>query len=155
MTHRRSRYSSLILCLLLLPVFAAAQPLEGEEKREAWYRVPEIAAAMGVKGGSVVADVGAGYGFLTVRLAALVGKQGKVYAVDTADDPLKMLRQRAKDAPLSNIEVIEGTADDPRLPSGALDAVVVVDAYHEMTEHEAMLTAIRRALKPGGRSKSQ
>lgn len=122
-----------------------------EAQREKWQRVTEIFDAMLVRPGAVVADVGAGDGFFTVRLARAVGPEGRVLAVDIGDEPLRRLRTRAADEDLRNVEVIEGAADDPRLPAASVDAVLIVNAYHEMTEHKAMLAKIRAALKPGGR----
>jgi rhodanese-related sulfurtransferase/precorrin-6B methylase 2 len=122
-----------------------------DANRESWQRVPDIFAAMGIGPGSRVADVGAGDGFFTTRLGAAVGPAGRVYAVDISQNALARLATRVKDQGLTNVEAILGAADDPKLPEGALDAVLIVNAYHEMQAHQAMLTAIQRALKPGGR----
>ena len=121
------------------------------EQREQWQKVADIFEAMLVKPGAVVADVGAGDGFFTTRLSAAVGPQGRVLAVDIGADALRRLRGRIKDDQLTNVEVVEGTAADPKLPEGSLDAALIVNAYHEMTEHQAMLARIKAALKPGGR----
>lgn len=134
---------------------AVAQERSGraktEEQRESWQKVGEIFKAMGVKPGAVVADIGAGDGFFTSRLSAAVGAEGRVLAVDVGANPLKRLRARVEEEKLSNVEVIEGTTDDPKLPAGTLDAALIVNAYHEMTEHQAMLAKIKAALKPEGR----
>jgi ubiquinone/menaquinone biosynthesis C-methylase UbiE/rhodanese-related sulfurtransferase len=119
--------------------------------RESWQRVPDIFAAMNLANGAHVADVGAGDGFFTTRLAKAVGPTGRVYAVDISQSALDRLKRRVAEEGLQNVEVILGTADDPRLPAGALDAVLIVNAYHEMREHQSMLAAIKRALKPEGR----
>lgn len=125
--------------------------LQGEAQREEWQKVEEILQALQVRPGSVVADVGAGDGFFTSRLSAAVGAEGRVLAVDVSADALRRLRARVADEALSNVQVIEGATDDPRLPAGSLDAALVVNAYHEMVEHQAILAGIRAALKPGGR----
>lgn len=122
-----------------------------DETREEWQRVPEIVRALGVAAGSSVADIGAGGGFFTFRLAREVGASGRVYAVDVADDDLRRLRERSKREGLTQIEVVAGARDNPRLAEGSIDAALIVNAYHEMREHQAMLAAIRRALKPNGR----
>jgi predicted methyltransferase len=122
-----------------------------ESQREEQQRVPDVFKALGVAPGAVVADVGAGQGFYTVRLSKAVGDSGKVFAVDVSASALRSLRGRVADDELRNVEVIEGAVDDPRLPKDSLDAVLIVNAYHEMTEHQKMLTHIREALKPGGR----
>jgi predicted methyltransferase len=119
--------------------------------REQWQKVDEIFAAMQVKPGAAVADIGAGNGFFTTRLAAAVGQKGRVLAVDIGAEALRRLRARVDSDGLTNVEVIEGAVDDPKLPAAALDAALIVNAYHEMTEHQAMLAHIRKALKPGGR----
>jgi len=129
----------------------AQGPASGEAGRDAWQRVPDIFAAMGVAEGSVVADIGAGGGYFTARLSKAVGATGRVYAVDVSSSALTGLRQRVGREGLTNVEVIQGTAADPRLPEGRLDAALIVNAYHEMAEHQSMLAAIRRALKPSGR----
>lgn len=135
-----------------------AQPLaqsrtgaHGEGQREAWQKVGEIFEAMQVKPGAVVADIGAGDGFFTSRLSKAVGGEGRVHAVDVAADTLRRLRKRVEDDGLSNVTVIEGATDDPKLPDSSLDAILIVNAYHEMGAHQAMLARMRTALKPGGR----
>jgi len=122
-----------------------------EVTREGWQNVPDVFKALAVREGSVVADVGAGGGFFTVRLAKLVGPTGRVLAVDIDKGVIGELKNRVEKEKLKNVEVILGAVDDPKLPPGELDAVLIVNAYHEMTEHQTMLDHIRRALKPGGR----
>jgi ubiquinone/menaquinone biosynthesis C-methylase UbiE/rhodanese-related sulfurtransferase len=122
-----------------------------ESSRESWQRVPDVIAALGIAPGSRVADVGAGDGFFTTRLAKAVGADGRVYAVDISKNALDRLTRRVADAELTNVETILSTPADPRLPPGTLDAALIVNAYHEMREHQAMLAAIKAALKPGGR----
>ncbi|MGH9311576.1 MAG: methyltransferase domain-containing protein, partial [Vicinamibacterales bacterium] len=122
-----------------------------EAQRDAWQNVPKILEALGVGPGAVVADIGAGGGFLTVRLARAVGPTGRVYAVDVSARVVEQLRTRVADEDLSNVVVLEGSAWDPRLATATLDAALIVNSYHEMSEHQAMLTNLRQALKPGGR----
>ena len=123
----------------------------GEAQREKDQRVGDIFAAMALQPGSVVADIGAGPGFFTVRLAEAVGSGGRVFAVDVSASVLRSLRSRVEQEGLKNVEVIEGSASNPNLPEAMLDAALIVNAYHEMTEHQAMLEHIKKALKPGGR----
>jgi ubiquinone/menaquinone biosynthesis C-methylase UbiE len=122
-----------------------------ESQRETWQKVPKILEALGVGSGAVVADIGAGGGFFTVRLARAVGPTGRVYAVDVNTRVIEQLRKRVADEGLSNVVVLEGSAWDPRLASATLDAALIVNSYHEMPEHQAMLANLRQALKPGGR----
>jgi ubiquinone/menaquinone biosynthesis C-methylase UbiE len=84
-------------------------------------------------------------------LAKEVGATGRVCAVDISERALSQLRRLVEDEGLENVEVVRGEFDDPKLPQGSLDAVLVVNAYHEMTEYEAMLAGMLDALKPGGR----
>lgn len=122
-----------------------------EATRETQQRVADIFKIMGVGPGTVIADVGAGQGFFTVRLAKAVGDSGRVYAVDISQQALRSLRTRIDQEGLRNVQVVEGVADDPKLPDNTLDAALIVNAYHEMTEHQAMLAHLRKALKPTGR----
>jgi len=128
----------------------AAQTAPTEADRELWQKVPEIFKAMGISVGSRVADIGAGSGFFTVRLARTVGPRGRVVAVDVNPDTVRQLQERIAREQLQNVEVHTGTHADPRLP-GSLDAVLIVNAYHEMTEHQTVLDNIRQALKLEGR----
>jgi tRNA A58 N-methylase Trm61 len=128
----------------------AQAPVATEHDREQWQKVPEIFASMGVRPGSRVADVGAGSGFFTVRLARAVGPTGRVYAVDVNPESVRDLKERVRREQLTNVEVIVGDHGNPRLPS-SLDAVLIVNAYHEMHEHQPMLDNIRQALKLDGR----
>ncbi len=122
-----------------------------EARREVWQNVPKILEALGVVPGAVVADVGAGDGFFTVRLARAVGPKGRVHAVDVSSRALEKLRARVAEERLTNVVVTEGSAWDPRLATATLDAALIVNSYHEMTEYLAMLTNLRQALKPDGR----
>jgi SAM-dependent methyltransferase len=142
------------LWLPLDPAPASEQrPCRGnrEADRERDQRVPEVLSALELRPGSVVADVGAGGGFYTVRLARAVGDGGQVFAVDIDRQSLQKLEARVDDEGLGNVRVIEGAPDDPRLPAAQLDAALIVNAYHEMKAHQEMLQHLRRALKPGGR----
>ena len=100
---------------------------------------------------SVVADVGAGSGYMTVKMAKRVGAGGKVYANDIQPEMLERLRQRLLREKITNVETVLGTADDPKLPPSALDLILMVDVYHEFSEPQAMLRRMRDALKPDGR----
>jgi len=113
---------------------------------------PEAALdAIGIKKGMVVADIGAGTGYFTLRLARRVGPTGKVYAVDVQPEMLRMLRQNASKAMLGNIETVLGTESDPKLPEHALDLILLVDVYHEFSQPQKMLRRMREELKPDGR----
>jgi predicted methyltransferase len=122
-----------------------------ERRREQWQKVDGIFAAMAIRPGATVADIGAGDGFFTSRLARAVGPDGRVFAVDIDDKALERLRKRLEEDGLRNITVVKGATDDPKLPEGIVDGALIVNAYHEMDQHQSVLAALRRALKPEGR----
>jgi ubiquinone/menaquinone biosynthesis C-methylase UbiE len=136
---------------LLLTESPIATAQINSSARDRTEKVSEILAALDAAPGKVIADVGAGEGFYSIRIARAVGPTGRVSAVDIEEKSLAKLRaQLAADA-ITNVDVVLGAADDPRLPDATFDAVLVYNTYHEMTEHAAMRRAIFRALKPGGR----
>lgn len=113
---------------------------------------PELALnAIGIRQGMTVADIGAGTGYMSLRMAKRVGPSGKVYANDIQPEMLRRLRQNADNAKLKNVETVLGSDIDPKLPSGQLDLVLLVDVYHEFSEPQKMLRKIRETLKPDGR----
>ena len=99
---------------------------------------------------SVVADIGAGTGYYTFRIAPKV-PQGRVYAVEVQDESVRYLRQRAEERGVGNVTVIKGEARSPNLPARAVDLAIMVDVYHELEYPHEMLQALRQALKPGGK----
>ena len=108
-------------------------------------------AILSIPRGATVADVGAGSGYITVKLAARVGPTGKVYATDIQAEMIGLLRQRLATLRLENVVAVQGTVDDPKLPPSVLDLELLVDVYHEFSEPQAMLKHLRTALKPDGR----
>jgi predicted methyltransferase len=104
-----------------------------------------------VQRGSTVADLGAGSGYFTTRLARAVGATGKVYAVDIQQGMLDLLQKAVARERLTNIVPVLGATNDPKLPAESLDLVLMVDVYHEFSQPQTMLQHIRTALKPGGR----
>jgi ubiquinone/menaquinone biosynthesis C-methylase UbiE len=107
--------------------------------------------ALNLVAGSTVADVGAGSGYMTVKMARRVGPGGHVIANDIQPQMLSMLRERLSREKLANVDLILGTYDDPRLPANAIDLILMVDVYHEFSAPQQMLRHMRTALKPGGR----
>jgi ubiquinone/menaquinone biosynthesis C-methylase UbiE len=124
--------------------------LEGPD-RDAWQKPDQVMDALGIGEGSSVADVGAGGGWFTVRLARRVGPNGRVYAQDVQSQMLESIKRRSVRENLSNVTYVQGERRDPRLPGAAVDAVLMVDTYHEFENPVALLRGVRAALKPGGR----
>jgi SAM-dependent methyltransferase len=123
-----------------------------ERSERAFEEQPDKALdALGTLTNLAVADVGAGSGYFTVRLAARVGSAGRVYANDLQPEMLKMLAARLARENVRNVTLVPGALDDPKLPASSIDLVLMVDVYHEFAEPQKMLRGIRTALKPGGR----
>jgi SAM-dependent methyltransferase len=132
------------------PPASPQAPRRAAETRDDWQRVADIFDALGARSGSRIADLGAGEGYLTTRLSRRVGSEGRVFAVDISETALTQLGEVIAGDSLRNVELILGEADDPRLPYGTLDGVVIVNAYHEMPQRGPILEGIKRALRPGG-----
>lgn len=124
--------------------------LEGPD-RDAWQKPEQVMDALAIGEGSVVADVGAGGGWFTVRLARRVGPNGVVLAQDVQPQMLDSISRRIVREGLANVRYIRGERRDPKLPAATLDAVLMVDTYHEFENPVALLRGVRAALKPGGR----
>jgi predicted methyltransferase len=127
-----------------------AQWLE-REGREETEKPDEVIAAMGLRDGDAVAEIGCGTGFFSRRLAKAVGPHGKVYAEDIQPEMLSLLQTYAAKDGDANIVTVLGTETDPKLPAGQMDWILLVDVYHEFQNPAPMLAKIREALKPGGR----
>ena len=145
-------------CALRLAISAAALVVlatavlaqQDEREREKTERVADILAAIGVKDGAHIADVGSADGFYTLRIAKAVAPAGKAYAIDIEQKSLDKLRARAQEETITNVEIILSEPADPKLPQGALDAVLIRNAYHEMVAYREILKAVMSGLKPGG-----
>lgn len=120
-------------------------------KREEEERPSQLHPSLNIKAGDVVADVGAGSGYHTFRLAELVGPKGKVYAVDIQPEMLALINQRMKKNKVNHVVPVQGTITDPKLPAAGIDLILLVDVYHEFSHPFEMMQALTKALKPGGR----
>jgi ubiquinone/menaquinone biosynthesis C-methylase UbiE len=120
-------------------------------EREEEERPEAMLDALNIQPGWTVADVGAGAGYTSLRLARRVGPKGVVLATDVQPQMLQMLRRNAQMAGIRNIKPILCTQTDPKLPEEKVDLALMVDVYHEMSNPEASLRGIRKALKPGGK----
>jgi ubiquinone/menaquinone biosynthesis C-methylase UbiE len=114
-------------------------------------RTDKLLKLLALKPGLVVADIGAGSGFFTFPLAKAVGPKGKVLAVDIQKEMLDLIRARMKKDKVANVEPVQGTVTDPKLPAGKVDLILMVDVYHEFSHPYEMTVAMVKALKTGGR----
>src|SRR5688572_9648895 len=128
---RRLRHTTVfVVATLLLAGPAFGQ--QDEREREKIERVPDILTALGVRDGAHIADLGSSDGFYTLRIAKAVAPSGRAYAIDIEQKSLDKLRERAEKDAITNVDIILSEPADPKLPTGALDAVLIRNAYHEM-----------------------
>ena len=111
----------------------------------------EVIKTMGLENGDVVADIGAGSGYFSRKMAKAVAPDGKVYAVDIQPEMIEYLTEAAKGEGVENIEPVLGETADPKLPAASIDWMLLTDVYHEFQQPEPMLAKMREALKPDGR----
>ena len=164
-----TRRLGLVLATLLLPgglrAQAAATPHEMHRRhgdptayiasledpaRDAYQKPEEVLRSLGLRPGEVVADIGSGSGYFTVRFARAVGDAGRVYAVDVSPDMIRHLNRRLRDAGLRNVVTVLADPDDPLLPDASVDRFVIVDTWHHVEGQAKYLALLRRMLKPGG-----
>ena len=154
--------------LVVLPVWAQdAHPITGRQyagamgaagapwlvrsERDAEEQPDRALNELKIAKGSTVADIGAGVGYMSWRLAGRVGSMGKVYANDIQPQMLELLKRNIAERHIGNVVPVLGEADDPKLPPGQIDLVLMVDVYHEFTQPQQMLRHLRESLKPQGR----
>jgi ubiquinone/menaquinone biosynthesis C-methylase UbiE len=136
--------------------YALPMSVEGAPWLERRERVdeeePDLALRLlRVAKGSTVADIGAGSGYMTVRLAKIVGPTGRVYANDIQPGMLELLQKNVEKNKLTNVTPVLGAVDDPKLPPDSIDLAIMVDVYHELSQPQRMLQRLRESLKTGGR----
>ena len=170
-----ARVAGVAACALALALALAGREIAAQDGRAERHRVPaefmsylgaewleraeriaeeqpeRVLDAMGLRPGDVVADVGCGSGYFARRMARRVQPGGTVYCQDIQPEMLDIMRGHAAREGVRGIEAVLGTPTDPRLPSGAIDWIIIADVYHEMSDPEPMLAGIREALAPGGR----
>ena len=129
---------------------AAASWLERPEREEE-ENPKKLIKLLDLKPGMVVADIGAGSGYYAFRMAPLVGDEGKILAVDIQKEMLDLIRQRSKQKKVTNVEPVQGTEEDPKLPDSAVNLILLVDVYHEFSQPYEMTQKMVKALKPGGK----
>ena len=120
-------------------------------ERDTWQRPGEVIAAASVAGGMVVADIGAGTGYFVAHLSRAVGAGGKVLALDSSPQLVAHMQRRFHEASLSNVEAILVSPEDPGLPAGTLDRILIVDMWHHLSERVLYARKLGQALKATGR----
>jgi ubiquinone/menaquinone biosynthesis C-methylase UbiE len=148
-------------CLLIVAASALAQLAEDpqqvvqklfpDRQRMHRLRLDELAQHLKLRAGSSMADIGCGSGEIALIFSRAVGPDGRVWAEDIDRDVLKKARGLMRKHKARNVTVVEGTAKDPALPPATLDAILLLDVYHELEEYPDMLAKMRAALKPEGR----
>ena len=137
---------------LLAPVMGVGGAAWLERSEREQEEAPSKAVdALDFKPGQVVADIGAGSGYYTSRIAKRVGPTGRVFATDIQPGMIELLEQRVKNESLTNVTTILGTMEDPQLPPRAIDVAIMVDVYHELQQPQLFLQRLKDAFKPDGR----
>jgi ubiquinone/menaquinone biosynthesis C-methylase UbiE len=122
-----------------------------EAERDGWQRPADVLGALNLHEGNTVVDLGSGAGYFALKLSPVVGKSGRVFAVDLRKLSLLFLWTRAHLGGSHNVQVVVGEEDNPRLPAGSIDAVLICNTYHEFSNPELMLDHVFLSLRPGGR----
>ena len=146
---------SAVRVFALICIAARIGVADAEERRasarDRWQMPNEVLSALDLKAGEVVADIGAGPGYFTMRFARAVGPEGKVYAVDIAAPVLEYLKKEALKQSLSNVQAIVSREDDPLLPPGSVDLAFFCDTVHEISDRPSFYRKVRQSLKKRGR----
>ena len=119
-------------------------------RRDAYQKPNEVISALKLKPGEIIADIGAGSGYFTFRLARQVGSQGRVYAVDVSPDMIIHLNRRIRDLGVTNVATILCPPDDPLLADASVDRFFICDTWHHIQDHPHYLGLLKRMLKPDG-----
>jgi ubiquinone/menaquinone biosynthesis C-methylase UbiE len=165
------RFSPSLIAVLLLAAPAAAQDqtprspeamhrlhrdpkayiaMLEDPKRDEYQKPHEVLKALDLQPGETIADIGAGSGYFTLRLAAHVGEKGRVFAVDIDPEMIRYLNRRVRDAGVRNVQAILADPDDPLLPDASIDRFVVVDTWHHIEKQGEYLARMKKMLRPGG-----
>lgn len=122
-----------------------------DPERDGWQQPERVISALDLKPGDIVADLGAGSGYFTMRLARTVSPRGKVYAADIDRQLLEYIERRAKEEHLQNVQPILADPHDPKLPPSSVDLIFICDTLHHISDRQTYYSLLARALKPGGR----
>ena len=121
-----------------------------DPKRDVYQKPGEVVAALALKPGQVVADIGAGSGYFAVRLAREVGSGGRVYGVDVSPEMIVHLNRRLRDAAVTNVQTVLSAPDDPLLPDASVDRFFICDTWHHIDDQAKYLGLMKKMLRPGG-----
>jgi len=121
-----------------------------DPKRDAYQKPQEVMTALAIKPGEVIADIGAGSGYFTFRLAQQVGGKGKIYAVDVSPDMILHINRRIRDLHVGNVVTVLSDPDDPLLPVRSIDRFFFSESWHHIENQTKYLELMKRMLKPGG-----
>ncbi len=141
----------LLACCLLVGCGKLKQWAYEGVNRDQWQQPEKVIAALKLRPGDQVADLGAGGGYFTFKLAQAVGPAGKVYAVDIDREMTDLIAQRAQKESLQNVEPVVAQADNPLLPKTGVDLILTVNTYHHIDERIAYFKNLQKNLRPGGR----
>jgi arsenite methyltransferase len=121
-----------------------------DPKRDAYQKPHEVLTVLNIKPGEVIADIGAGSGYFSLKLAHFVGDKGKVYAVDVSPDMVRHLNRRIRETKASNVVTILADNDDPLLPDRSVNRFFICDVWHHVENQTKYLSLMKKMLKPGG-----
>lgn len=150
MTVKRRRLSLCLFLLLLSGCAIFKQCAYEGVKRDQWQQPNRVIASLTLTPGERIADLGAGSGYFTFRLAQAVGPEGIVYAIDVDDDMLALIQKKAKEQRAGNIRTVQAKSDDPRLPEN-VDLIFTSNTYHHIDDRVVYFKNLQRHLRPGGR----
>jgi len=149
--HKKFLAPILFACCLLAGCGKLKQWAYEGVNRDQWQQPEKVIAALTLRPGDQVADLGAGGGYFTFKLAKAVGPAGKVYAVDIDREMTDLIAQRAQKESAQNVETIVAQADNPLLPTTGVDLILTVNTYHHIGERIVYLKNLQKYLRPGGR----
>jgi len=119
-------------------------------ERDKWQRPNELIKLLNIRQGTKAADIGCHEGYMTIKLSLAAGSSGEVIAVDIDQSKLNLLKKHLEERKINNVTLVKGDYDNPKLPANQLDGVIILDAYHEMDDHDKILQHIKSASKEGG-----
>ena len=121
-----------------------------DPKRDTYQKPHEVLTALNIKPGEVIADIGAGSGYFTFRLAHFVGDKGKIYAVDVSPDMVRHVNRRIRETKTTNVVTVLADNDDPLLPDRSVNRFFICDVWHHVGNQTKYLSLMKKMLKPGG-----